>query len=87
MSNTHAIAYPDDADYTISEEEHDRLWRVQQADSLLATLNHDIATRAGISHDGIAAVADYIREELLDIACSAKHLREPTHPPTGADLI
>lgn len=87
MNSVRATAYPEDADYTISEEEHDRLWRVQQAASLLATLNHDIATRAGISHDGIAAVADFMREELLDIACSTRHLREASKPPTGADLI
>ncbi|SMQ97110.1 hypothetical protein [Xanthomonas fragariae] len=87
MNTGRAIAYPEDADYTISEEEHDRLWRVQQAASLLAALNHEVATHAGISYDGVSAVADFMREELLDIASSARRLRAPTHPPTGADLI
>ncbi|AKN97849.1 hypothetical protein [Xanthomonas oryzae] len=78
---------PSDADYAINEEEHDRLWRAQQAASLLAPINHDVATRAGVGHDGVSAIADYIREELLDILSSARHLREPLNPPTGADLI
>lgn len=87
MSSAGAIAYPEDADYALSEEEHDRLWRVQQAASLLAALNHEVATRAGISYDSVSAVADFMREELLDIASSARCLREPTEPPKGADLI
>ncbi|AKO14258.1 hypothetical protein BRN51_16400 [Xanthomonas oryzae pv. oryzae] len=78
---------PSDADYAINEEEHDRLWRAQQAVSLLATINQDVATRASVGHDGVAAIADYIQEELLDILSSAWHLREPLNPPTGADLI
>ncbi|WP_240796742.1 hypothetical protein [Xanthomonas oryzae] len=76
MSSAWAIAYPEDADYAISEEEHDRLWRVQQA----AILNHEVATHIGINHDGVSTVADYIREGLPDIASSAKRLREPVRP-------
>ena len=81
---------PEDADYTIGEEEHFRLWRAQEAASLLAAVNHDVAITAGITHDGAAAVADYIREELMDVLTSAQRLREPpplTSPPRGADLI
>ncbi|MFL7980823.1 hypothetical protein [Xanthomonas vasicola] len=73
MNTARAIAYPEDADYTISEEEHDRLGRVQQAASLLATLNHDIATRAGISHYGIL---------LLKISCAKSCSTSPATPST-----
>jgi len=81
---------PGEADYTISEEEHFRLWRAHDAVALLAALNNETATRAGISADGIAAVADFIREELLDVCTHAQPLRAPLDPdaPTRvADLI
>ncbi|TXD43087.1 hypothetical protein TR80_009525 [Xanthomonas campestris] len=87
MSTDSALAYPEGADYALTEEEHDRLWRVQQAASLLAALNHDVATRAGVSYDGVSAVADFMREELLDIVCNAKRLTTATSPPRDADLI
>lgn len=79
---------PEDADYSITEEDHNRIWRAQHAATLLAALGNDVAVGAGISHDGPAAVADYIREELLDVLLSARHLRAPAAPPDSTtDLI
>ncbi|MFC0155085.1 hypothetical protein ACFFJ4_16120 [Xanthomonas dyei] len=80
---------PEDADYAISEEEQYRLWRAYHAAALLAALTNDVAIEAGINHDGPAAVADYIRHELLDVLSGAQRLREPdpSNPPSGADLI
>jgi len=81
---------PGDADYTISEEDHFRLWRAHDAVALLAALNNDTATKAGISADGTAAVADFIREELLDVCMHAQRIRaslDPEAPVRAADLI
>ncbi|MDV2451180.1 hypothetical protein [Xanthomonas hortorum] len=90
MDATHAdTRLPEDADFSISEEEQFRLWRAYHAASLLAALTNDIAIEAGINHDGPAAVAEYIRHELLDVLGGAQRLREldPSTPPSGADLI
>ncbi|MGY4888917.1 UNVERIFIED_CONTAM: hypothetical protein EX528_00565 [Xanthomonas axonopodis] len=80
---------PEDADFSISEEEQFRLWRAYHAATLLAALTNDVAIEAGINHDGPAAVAEYIRHELLDVLGSAQRLHEPDPniPPSGADLI
>ncbi|MFA8631448.1 hypothetical protein QT937_022150 [Xanthomonas campestris pv. campestris] len=80
---------PEDADFAISEEEQFRLWRAYHAATLLAALTNDVAIEAGINHDGPAAVAEYIRHELLDVLSNAQRLREPdpSIPPSGADLI
>ncbi|ARV24885.1 MULTISPECIES: hypothetical protein [Xanthomonas] len=80
---------PEDADFSISEEDQSRLWLAYHATTLLAALTNDIAIEAGINHDGPAAVAEYIRHELLDVLSSAQRLREPdpSIPPSGADLI
>lgn len=64
-----------EADFTISEEEHTRLWRAHDAIALLAALDNETATRAGISADGTAAIADLVREDLLDICLHAQRLR------------
>ncbi|MCC4601923.1 hypothetical protein [Xanthomonas melonis] len=81
--------FPEGADYSINEEEQFRLWRAYHAAALLAALTNDVAIEAGINHDGPAAVADYIRHELLDVLNGAQQLREPdpSIPPSGADLI
>lgn len=81
---------PDEADYSINEEEHARLWRAHDAAALLAALNNEATARAGISADGTAAVADLIREELLDLCLHAQRIRAPldSQAPTRAvDLI
>ncbi|AMU99471.1 hypothetical protein [Xanthomonas citri] len=80
---------PDDADYAISDDDQFRLWRAYHAAALLAALTNDIAVEAGVNQDGPAAVADYIREELLDILNSAHRLTapDPDAKPSGADLI
>lgn len=81
--------FPEDADFAISEEEQFRLWRAYHAAALLAALTNDVAIEAGINHDGPAAVAEYIRHELLDVLNGAQRLRDPdpSIPPSGADLI
>ncbi|MBV6795343.1 hypothetical protein ACCP99_03310 [Xanthomonas sp. NCPPB 3443] len=80
---------PEDADFSISEEDQSRLWRAYHAAALLAALTNDIAIEAGINQDGPAAVAEYIRHELLDVLSGAQRLRDPdpSIPPSGADLI
>lgn len=80
----------DEADYTISEDEHVRLWRAYDALALLAALDNETATRAGITADGTAAVADLIREELLDVCTHAQRIRpspEPDERTRPVDLI
>jgi hypothetical protein len=80
----------DQADYTISEDEHARLWRAYEAMALLAALDNEIATRAGITADGTAAVADFIREELLDVCMHAQRIHtelEPDEYTRPVDLI
>lgn len=83
------VQLPADADFSINEEEQYRLWRAYHAAALLAALTNDVAIEAGINHDGPAAVAEYIRQELLDVLNGAQRLREPdpSIPPSGADLI
>ncbi len=61
----------EDMHYGISEDAHDRLWRAQQAASLLAFLNHDVARAAGFSEDGTAAVAEYVARDLADVLGAA----------------
>ena len=90
MDATHPnTQLPEDADFSISEEEQFRLWRAYHAAALLAALTNDIAIEAGINHDGPAAVAEYIRHELLDVLGGAQRLREldPSISTSGADLI
>ena len=52
---------------TINGDDYDRLWRAQQAASLLAAINNYVAAEGGISRDSTAAVAEYIRDDMLDI--------------------
>ncbi|KAF1719831.1 hypothetical protein CSC75_13935 [Pseudoxanthomonas wuyuanensis] len=51
----------------IPGDDYDRLWRAQQAAMLLAAINNDVAVAAGVSHDATAAVAEYIRDDMLEI--------------------
>lgn len=52
----------------IDGEGYDRLWRAQQAVSLLAAFNQVTSLAAsGVNHDATAAVAEYIRDDLLEI--------------------
>ncbi|MBB4591848.1 hypothetical protein [Xanthomonas cannabis] len=70
-----------EADYTISEAEHDNLWRAHYAVALLAALNNDVVSQAGITADSTAAVADYVRETLLDVVLHAQRI----HPKQEGD--
>ncbi|MBV6887921.1 hypothetical protein KWH47_10240 [Xanthomonas campestris pv. spermacoces] len=83
------LQLPEDADFSISEEDQSRLWLAYHATTLLAALTNDIAIEAGINHDGPAAVAEYIRHELLDVLNGAQRMREPdpSNAPSGVDLI
>lgn len=51
----------------INAPDYDRLWRAQQATELLARLNHEVASAAGITHDNTAAIAEYISEEMREV--------------------
>lgn len=51
----------------VNGQDYDRLWRAQQAAALLASINKDVAAEAGICHDSTAAVAEYIRDDMLEI--------------------
>lgn len=62
----------------ITGEDYDRLWRAQQACSLLAALNTEHAAAAGVSHDATAAVAEYIRDDMLEILNHSKPVSEQT---------
>ena len=62
---------------TINGDDYDRLWRAQQAASLLAAINNNVAAEGGISHDSTAAVAEYIRDDMLQIL---NHSTEPDNP-------
>ena len=56
-----------DDSQSINGQDYDRLWRAQQAATLLAAINNHVADVGGISHDSTAAVAEYIRDDMLDI--------------------
>lgn len=60
------------APFLIKPQDFDRLWRAQQAVTLLAALNNDAASSAGISHASLAAIAEYIRDDMLQILNSAE---------------
>ncbi len=60
------------APFLIKPADFDRLWRAQQAVTLLAALNNDVASTAGFSHAGPAAVAEYIRDDMLQILNAAE---------------
>ncbi|MBB5880778.1 hypothetical protein GGR74_001981 [Xanthomonas arboricola] len=64
----------DEADYTISEAQHDSLWRAYYAVTLLAALNNDLVSQTGITADSTAAVADYVRETLLEVVLHAQRV-------------
>ncbi|MGD6581355.1 hypothetical protein VWW93_11940 [Xanthomonas citri pv. citri] len=78
-----------EADYTISEAEHESLWRAHYAVALLAALNNDVTCQAGITADSTAAVADYVRETLLDVVLHAQriHPEQEEHIDRPTDLI
>ncbi|CCF68717.1 MULTISPECIES: hypothetical protein [Xanthomonas] len=63
-----------EADYTISEAQHDSLWRAYYAVTLLAALNNDLVSQTGITADSTAAVADYVREALLEVVLHAQRI-------------
>ena len=67
----------DDNSHVIDMEGIDRLWRAQMAATLLAALNNEAASAAGVSHDATAAVAEYIRDDMLQIL---NHSTEPDNP-------
>lgn len=56
----------------IPGDDYDRLWRAQHAAMLLAAINNELAVTAGISHDATAAVAEYIRDDMLEILNHSK---------------
>jgi hypothetical protein len=60
----------------ITGEDYDRLWRAQQAASLLAAINTETAATAGVSHDATAAVAEYIRDDMLEILNHSRPVSE-----------
>jgi hypothetical protein len=60
----------------INGDDYDRLWRAQQAAMLLASINNEVASTAGISHDATAAVAEYIRDDMLEILSHSKPTAE-----------
>lgn len=63
-------------DQLIGGDDYDRLWRAQQAVQLLATINNMVAAGANISHDSTAAVAEYIRDGMLEILNQAQPATE-----------
>ncbi|RPE74651.1 hypothetical protein [Vulcaniibacterium tengchongense] len=86
-SQPHGTPLPIGADYTLTEKDMDRLWRAQVAAQLLAALDHEGATHLGISHDGPAAVAEYIAEDVLDVLRNTQRQAAPHEEPPGEDLI
>lgn len=77
----------EDADFALSEDAMDRLWRARNAIRLLADLNNEVTTSAGINADGPAAVAEYASEDMLVILTQATRLRGAPNPATGEDLF
>jgi hypothetical protein len=61
-----------DKSQTINGQDYDRLWRAQQAATLLASINNHVASEGGISHDSTAAVAEYIRDDMLEILMNSQ---------------
>lgn len=61
-----AHALPPDAQvFTLAD--NDRLWRCQMAVALLAAITEDVAQDHGISHDSVAAVAEFVRDDMLGV--------------------
>jgi len=85
--NPRELSQLEDADYALSEDAMDRLWRARNAIRLLADLNNDVATSAGINADGPAAVAEYASEDMLAILTTATRLRGAPSTATGEDTI
>lgn len=56
-----------DIRYTLPEEALDRLKRARSAASLLVCLEGDVANDSGISSDYMAAVAEYIADDLCAV--------------------
>jgi len=56
--------------------DYDRLWRCQMAVAMLAAITDNVAQEHGISHDSVAAVAEFIRDEMLGILNQSTSLKD-----------
>lgn len=84
--NPRDLSKLEDADFALSEEAMDRLWRARNVIALLASLDKDTTEAGAINPDGPAAVAEYASEDMLEILTTATRLRGAPSAATGEDL-
>ncbi|MFC3549430.1 hypothetical protein ACFOLC_00200 [Lysobacter cavernae] len=77
-----APSLPTGLTYVLSEDEVTRLWRAKHAATLLAAFDGDTANLRSVTRDNLAAVADYIAEDVENVLRQAEKRRAQSHPPT-----
>lgn len=86
MSARTPPSLPDGFSYVFSEEDMNRLWRAQQATTLLAALSNEAVRFVNVSRDSTAAVAEYIAQDVMDVLSKAQRIGPMPPPPRGSDL-
>ncbi|UOF16438.1 hypothetical protein IEQ11_07255 [Lysobacter capsici] len=72
---------PEGINYVFSEDDMNRLRRAQLAAALLAALSSEAVSFVDVSHDSIAAVAEYIAQDVHGALNNAQRVG-PASPPT-----
>lgn len=68
--------------YTVSEEEMNRLWRAKHAAALLAAFDNDSRNLGSISRDSLAAVAEYVADDMQAVLRRIEQRRRAESHPT-----
>lgn len=87
MSTRHGPSLPDGISYVFGEDDMNRLWRAQQAATLLAALSTEAVSFVNVSRDSTAAVAEYIAQDVMDVLGKAQRIGPTPTPPRGPDPI
>ncbi|MFK3649309.1 hypothetical protein ACI2IY_12875 [Lysobacter enzymogenes] len=65
---------PEGINYVFSEDDLDRLRRAQLAAALLAALSSEAVSYVDVPHDSIAAVAEYIAQDIHGVLNNAQRI-------------
>lgn len=82
-----ASSLPDSVSYVFSENGVNRLWRAQQAATLLAALATEAVSFVNVSRDSTAAVAECIAQGAMDVLNQAQRISPVPTTSLGPDPI
>lgn len=74
---------PEGISYVFSEDDLNRLRRAHQAAALLAALSSEAVSFVDVPHDSIAAVAEYIAQDIHGVLDNAQRIGPAPSPTRG----